>query len=172
MSTLSPVILGLTGRNRTACRFVHAFHSVSRPLWKYSRTLLDYRWDGPAEHDSHTFRFQTEVERLMDILIHSVYSDKDVFLRELMSNASDALNRLRIRQIMQPASQAASLQITIEIDKTARTIKIRDNGVGMTRLELIQNLGTVARSGTSRTVEALQVKAYPLQILHGQLSTQ
>lgn len=108
-----------------------------------------------------TFMFQAEVNRLLDILIHSVYSDKDIFLRELISNASDALNRLRIRAITSSSHPSHhhlvdSLGIHLEADRAGRVLKIKDNGIGMTKLELIQNLGTVARSGTS-VVHGLQV---------------
>lgn len=115
---------------------------------------LDHIQDGrPAD----TFSFQAEVNRLMDILIHSVYSNKDIFLRELISNASDALNRMRILAITSPGQvHVETLHIQLETDRAERVLKIRDNGVGMTKQELIQNLGTIARSGTSSVLDRLE----------------
>lgn len=95
------------------------------------------------------FEFQTEVKQLLDLMVHSLYSNKDIFLRELISNASDALDKLRFLGITEPSLlPEQELQIEIEADETARTLTIHDNGVGMTRREVIENLGTIARSGT------------------------
>ncbi len=94
--------------------------------------------------------FQAEVAKLLQLMVHSVYSDRDVFLRELLSNASDALDKLRYEAIATPAllEQDTSFAITIAADKTAKTLTITDNGIGMTADELADNLGTIARSGT------------------------
>lgn len=95
------------------------------------------------------FEFQMEVKQLLDLMVHSLYSNKDIFLRELISNASDALDKLRFLGITEPSLlPEQELQIEIEADETARTLTIHDNGVGMTRREVIGNLGTIARSGT------------------------
>ncbi len=95
------------------------------------------------------FEFQMEVKQLLDLMVHSLYSNKDIFLRELISNASDALDKLRFLGITEPSLlPEQELQIEIEADETARTLTIHDNGVGMTRREVIENLGTIARSGT------------------------
>src|SRR6201988_82178 len=95
--------------------------------------------------------FRAEVSRLLDIVVHSLYSEKDIFLRELISNASDACDKLRYEAITQPelTGDDADFQIKISIDKKARTLTVSDNGIGMTRDELIENLGTIARSGTT-----------------------
>src|ERR1700753_3144887 len=92
--------------------------------------------------------FQAEVKQLLDLMVHSLYSDKDIFLRELISNASDALDKLRFEQLTQSELAGSDLHIRIEADKTARTLSISDNGIGMTREEVIKNIGTIAKSGT------------------------
>lgn len=102
------------------------------------------------------FEFQTEVKQLLDLMVHSLYSNKDIFLRELISNASDALDKLRFLGIAEPSLlPAQELQIEIEPSETARTLTIHDNGVGMTRSEVIENLGTIARSGTKEFLKSV-----------------
>jgi len=102
----------------------------------------------PKTGESH--QFQAEVAELLRLMVHSVYSETDVFLRELISNASDACDRLRYEAIGKPdlLVEDAELKIHLTPDKDARTLTIADNGIGMDRQELIDNLGTVARSGT------------------------
>ncbi|OWJ66370.1 molecular chaperone HtpG [Inquilinus limosus] len=104
-----------------------------------------------------TLTFQAEVSRLLDIVAHSLYSQKEVFLRELISNASDACDRLRYAAITAPELSAgdADYRITLSADPAARTLTIADNGIGMAREELVGNLGTIARSGTRAFVETL-----------------
>ncbi len=94
--------------------------------------------------------FQTEVARLLDIVTHALYTDKEIFLRELISNASDACDRLRYEAIAKPelVQENEELQINMAFDAEARTLTISDNGIGMTHNELIKNLGTIAHSGT------------------------
>ncbi len=101
--------------------------------------------------------FQAEVGRILDLMVHSVYSDKEIFLRELISNAADACDRLRYRAIAEPdlLDGDAEFRIRIEVDKDARTITVADNGEGMGRDELVENLGTIARSGTAAFAERL-----------------
>jgi molecular chaperone HtpG len=95
------------------------------------------------------FAFQAEVARLLHLMVHSVYSDRDVFLRELVSNASDALDRRRYEALTSPGiGQEGGLEIVIAADKDAGTLTVGDNGIGMDRAELIDNLGTIARSGS------------------------
>lgn len=103
--------------------------------------------------ESH--QFQAEVAKLLQLMVHSVYSDRDVFLRELISNAADALDKLRYEAIAQPIllEDAPLLNITITPDKTAKTLTIADSGIGMGEAELIDNLGTIAKSGTQAFVE-------------------
>jgi len=97
-----------------------------------------------------TLSFQTEVKQLLDLMIHSLYSNKEIFLRELISNASDAADKLRFEATTDDAlfEGNSDLHVYIETDKDARTITIRDNGIGMDRDEVIDNIGTIARSGT------------------------
>src|SRR5437762_5758758 len=87
--------------------------------------------------------FQTEVRELLDLMIHSLYSHKDIFLRELISNASDALDKLRFEALSRPdLAPPAELEIRLETDTAARTLSIHDNGIGMTRDEVVSNIGT------------------------------
>src|SRR5690348_18498829 len=98
-----------------------------------------------------TKSFQAEVSRLLDIVAHSLYSEKEIFLRELISNASDACDRLCYAALTEPALAEGDTEyrVTITPDKAARSLTIADNGIGMNREELIDNLGTMARSGTA-----------------------
>lgn len=107
--------------------------------------------------DKQTFGFQTEVKQLLHLVIHSLYSNKEIFLRELISNASDAAEKLRFEALDKPnlLKDGSELAIKIDFDKDAKTITISDNGVGMTREEVIGNLGTIAKSGTKEFFEHL-----------------
>ncbi|ODN67265.1 molecular chaperone HtpG [Methylophaga muralis] len=102
--------------------------------------------------DAHkeTMGFQTEVKQLLNLMIHSLYSNKEIFLRELISNAADAADKLRFEALSDDAlyEEDGDLNIRVTFDKDARTITISDNGIGMTRQEVIDNIGTIARSGT------------------------
>lgn len=101
--------------------------------------------------------FQTEVSKLLHLMIHSLYSNPEIFLRELISNASDAADKLRFEALSQPQllEGDSELKIWIDVDKDANTITLRDNGIGMSRQEVIDNLGTIARSGTSEFIKNL-----------------
>src|SRR5215475_5995034 len=106
----------------------------------------------PERHE-----FQTEVRQLLDLMIHSLYSHKDIFLRELISNASDALDKVRFEAITRPElAPAGELEIGLEADAGARTLSVWDNGIGMTREEVVQNIGTIARSGTREFLKAVR----------------
>ncbi|KAE9605622.1 hypothetical protein Lal_00024950 [Lupinus albus] len=110
--------------------------------------------DAPGEK----FEYQAEVSRLMDLIVHSLYSHKEVFLRELVSNASDALDKLRFLSVTEPSllGDAGELEIRIKPDPDNGTITITDTGIGMTKQELIDCLGTIAQSGTSKFLKALK----------------
>lgn len=110
-------------------------------------------------NSAETFTFQAETTQLLDLMIHSLYTHKDIFLRELISNASDALDRLRFEALTQPALMADDdrLEIRLEADQAARTLTIHDTGIGMNRDEIIANIGTIAKSGTRTLLE--QIKA-------------
>merc|ERR1712078_488891 len=108
--------------------------------------------EGSEKHE-----FQAEVSRLMDIIINSLYTDKQVFLRELISNAADALEKARFHSVQDESFLGGTkdLEVKIEHDAEAKTISIIDTGVGMTKADLINNLGTVAKSGTTNFLEAM-----------------
>jgi molecular chaperone HtpG len=110
--------------------------------------------DGGAQ----THQFQAEVAELLNLMVHSVYSETDVFLRELVSNASDALDKVRYEAIARPELLAGDEKLAIHIkpDAAAKTLTIADNGIGMDRQELLDNLGTVARSGTKAFLQGLK----------------
>ena len=104
-----------------------------------------------------TLGFQAEVKQLLSLMIHSLYSNKEIFLRELISNGSDAADKLRFEALASPALYEADpeLRISIRIDKEARTLSVSDNGIGMSREEVIANIGTIAKSGTKEFLATL-----------------
>jgi len=103
-----------------------------------------------AAPQKETLAFQTEVKQLLQLMIHSLYSNREIFLRELISNASDAADKLRFEAVTTPSlfENDSDLKIRISFDKEAGTLTIRDNGIGMSRDEVIANIGTIAKSGT------------------------
>ena len=107
--------------------------------------------------ETETHVFQAEVQQVLHLVIHSLYSNRDIFLRELISNASDACDKLRFEAVKDAAltSGQSELHIDLLADRAARTLTVRDTGIGMSREEMISNLGTIARSGTKRFLEAL-----------------
>ena len=107
--------------------------------------------------NKETLGFEAEVKQILELMIHSVYSDKEIFLRELISNASDACDKLRFESVSDDSlmQDDAELKIRIEIDKKKKTVSVIDNGVGMSRDEVISNIGTIARSGTKKFCESL-----------------
>jgi heat shock protein 90kDa beta len=113
----------------------------------------------PPENAEH-YKFEAEVSRMLDIVVNSLYQNKDVFLRELISNASDALDKIRFMSLTMPEllEGEEKLQVQIEYDPEHRTLTVRDTGIGMTHNELVENLGTVARSGTTKFMQALKEK--------------
>ena len=115
----------------------------------------------PSTMDSSTHAFKAETRQLLDIVIHSLYSNKEIFLRELISNASDALDRLRLEALTHPDlyDTGEILEIRLEADGAARTLSISDNGIGMSRDEVIENLGTIAKSGTREVLRRLEAGA-------------
>ncbi|GAA4140403.1 molecular chaperone HtpG [Actinomadura keratinilytica] len=110
-----------------------------------------------SQADAETFTFQAEVTQLLDLMAHSLYSNKEIFLRELISNASDAIDRSRFERLSRPdlGEDDAPPRIRVEYDKDARTITVADNGIGMSRAEVIDNIGTIARSGTAEFLRSL-----------------
>ena len=102
-----------------------------------------------AEAHKETLGFQAEVKQLLDLMIHSLYSNKEIFLRELISNASDAIDRLRFATLSDEKLHENDIdpKIYIAYDKDARTITVSDNGIGMNREEVVEHIGTIAKSG-------------------------
>ena len=110
-----------------------------------------------VETHKETLGFQAEVKQLLDLMIHSLYSNKEIFLRELISNASDAIDRLRFAALSDASlyENDSEFKIRVDYDKDARTITVTDNGIGMTRAEVIENIGTIAKSGTHEFFQSL-----------------
>src|SRR5262245_20210540 len=108
-----------------------------------------------------TFAFQAEVKQLLHLMVHSLYSEREIFLRELISNASDANDRLRFESLARPelGSVDPELRVVVTVDPEQRLLSVTDNGIGMSREEVIENLGTIARSGTGQFLERLTGEA-------------
>lgn len=111
--------------------------------------------------------FQAEVRQLLDIVIHSLYTDREIFIRELVSNASDALEKMRLRELTEPdvRDKGAALEIHLACDEEAKTLTFTDTGIGMTRGELIQNLGTIAHSGTKAFLQSMKDKGNTPEVI-------
>ena len=110
-----------------------------------------------AQAEQESFSFQAEVVQILDLMVHSLYSNKEIFLRELISNSSDAIDRLRLELLSRSELPDADgpLQIRVSFDKDARTITVADNGIGMSRQEVIEHIGTIAKSGTREFLQSL-----------------
>src|SRR5215211_7923438 len=112
----------------------------------------------PVSNRSETLEFQAEARQLLQLMVHSIYSNKDIFLRELISNASDALDRLRLESLVDKDLEVdtSDLHIDIEVDRAQHTLTVRDNGIGMSRDDVIQLIGTIAKSGTAELLQKLK----------------
>src|SRR5450759_2280322 len=120
---------------------------------------VEEEYSTPMTVDTHkeTLGFQAEVKQLLDLMIHSLYSNKEIFLRELISNASDAIDRLRFATLSDEKLHENDIdpKIYIAYDKDARTITVSDNGIGMNREEVVEHIGTIAKSGTREFFQSL-----------------
>src|SRR6056300_923954 len=109
---------------------------------------------------AEVIQFQAEAKQVLNLMIHSLYSNREIFLRELVSNASDACDKLRFEALQNAdlLGGDAELKIEIEVDEDAGQITVRDNGIGMSRDEVVDNIGTIARSGTRKFLEQVSDK--------------
>ncbi|WP_455198799.1 ATP-binding protein, partial [Kaarinaea lacus] len=136
------------------------YAAIFSGYWRYAANFSKFQEDyTPMTVDAHkeTLGFQTEVKQLLNLMIHSLYSNKEIFLRELISNASDAADKLRFEGLSDDAlfENDSDFKIHVDFDKEARTITITDNGIGMSRQEVVDHIGTIAKSGTAQFFQSL-----------------
>jgi HSP90 family molecular chaperone len=152
--------VGIRPQLALSANFSSIGHSATSPVPRFNNNPLLRSFSTVGKTgSSQTMEFQAETRKLLDIVTNSIYTDKEVFIRELVSNASDALEKYRYKQVNGEVSadgNDAPLEINIVTDAKRGTLTISDNGIGMSRDELIANLGTIARSGSKQFVESLK----------------
>ena len=113
-----------------------------------------------TKNNKESLVFQAEVSKLLDLMANSLYSEREIFLRELISNSADACEKLRYEALSKKGllGKEKELKINIRVSKKKKIIEVEDNGIGMSRQDLIDNLGTIARSGTNKFIEAMKTK--------------
>ena len=123
-----------------------------------------------AKPKPEVHEYQAEMQKLLEILVHSLYTEREIFLRELVSNASDALSKVQLTTLTEEKvlDKDAELQVTISLDEEERKIVIEDSGCGMTKEELVESLGTIANSGTLKYLEQLKTENKSAENLIGQ----
>lgn len=154
-TSLRPAVRAASAVHVTQTRSSHS-HRFVTPVMQSS---MDRRATlASAAATEEKFAYQAETDRLMDMIVNSLYSNKEVFLRELVSNASDALDKVRITSLTDPdvLKTGTDLEVRIKSDKESNTIVIEDTGIGMTKEDLLSSLGTIARSGTAKFAEAMK----------------